>query len=61
MDILFSIIIPTLNEEKYIGRTLQSIVSQKHQGQKQIIISDNGSTDKTIDIAKEFGIYCYRC
>jgi len=57
MDILFSIIIPTLNEEKYIGRTLQSIVSQKHQGQKQIIISDNGSTDKTIDIAKEFGAY----
>lgn len=55
MDILFSIIIPTLNEEQFIAKTLDSIVSQKHRGIKQIIVSDNGSTDETVAIAKKFG------
>jgi len=47
---MLSIIIPTLNEEKNIGRLLKSI---KRQGFKdyEIIVADAGSKDKTLEIA----------
>jgi len=51
---MLSIIIPTLNEEKYLPRLLDSIKSQDFSDY-EIIISDAGSTDKTIEIAKKYG------
>jgi glycosyltransferase involved in cell wall biosynthesis len=39
------------NEEKYIGKTIDSIVSQTLRPQKWIIVSD-GSTDKTDEIVR---------
>lgn len=45
---LFSIIIPTLNEEAYISPLLDSIAKQTVT-QFEVIISDGGSTDKTKD------------
>ncbi|MEK6979152.1 MAG: glycosyltransferase [Candidatus Micrarchaeota archaeon] len=50
-----SIIIPTLNEEKYIGDTLKSISRQKTKRKFEIIIADSYSTDKTREIAKKHG------
>jgi len=47
---MLSIIIPTLNEEKYLPMLLASIRSQKLLDY-EIIVSDGGSTDKTIEIA----------
>lgn len=50
---MLSIIIPTLNEEKIIKSTLSSLKA----GLKiphELIISDGGSKDRTIDIAKEY-------
>lgn len=45
-----SIIIPTLNEEKLINRTLEQFTPQlKEQNSLEIIISDGGSTDKTLE------------
>lgn len=49
---MISIIIPTLNEEKIIEKTLKSII--KHKGEYEIIISDGISRDKTIEIAKKY-------
>ena len=53
MDI--SIIIPTLNEEKYIGPCLQSIADQNFSGSYEVIIGDGASTDKTLDICEKYG------
>ncbi|MFA6459594.1 MAG: glycosyltransferase [Candidatus Paceibacterota bacterium] len=49
---MISFIIPTLNEEKIIEKILQNL-SQYH-GEKEIIISDGRSTDKTIEIARKY-------
>lgn len=46
-----SVIIPTLNESEIIPNCLNALKQQKHI--TQIIISDCGSTDGTVDIAKE--------
>lgn len=51
---MVSIIIPTLNEEKYLPRLLHSIKSQGISDY-EVIIADAGSTDRTITIAKEQG------
>ena len=48
-----SLIIPAYNEEKYIGDCLQSVLLY---GQKifEVIVVNNGSTDKTTEIAEKF-------
>ena len=51
---MISIIIPTLNEEKYLPFLLESIKKQKFSDY-EIIVADAGSTDKTIEIAKRYG------
>ncbi len=54
MSIPLSIIIPTKNEEPYLSRLLQSIKSQTVQP-AEIIVADADSTDRTREIAKEYG------
>jgi glycosyltransferase involved in cell wall biosynthesis len=49
---MISIIIPTLNEEKYIGKTLDYL--SKYKGDYEIIISDTNSKDKTVEIASKY-------
>ncbi|MCP5061969.1 MAG: glycosyltransferase [Ignavibacteriae bacterium] len=52
--IKYSIIIPTLNEEKLLPKLLDILNDEKLRQvyDFEIIISDGGSTDKTIEIAK---------
>lgn len=50
-----SVIIPALNEEKYIEDTLMSIKNQKTSVLYEVIVVDGGSVDKTRDIAKRYG------
>lgn len=51
---LVSVIIPTLNEEKNIGRCLESIRKQTYPKDKiEIIVVDNDSTDKTREIVRK--------
>lgn len=52
-----SIVIPAHNEEKYIGRCLESITEQvtPHDLQIEIIVVLNRCTDKTEDVAKYYG------
>lgn len=51
---LVSIIIPSLNEERYIGRTLDSIEKQSYKNY-EVIVVDGNSKDRTRDIAKRYG------
>ena len=50
-----SIIIRTKNEERWIGRCLESIFKQNYKN-FEVIIVDNGSTDKTLEKLKNFKI-----
>ncbi len=53
-----SIILPTINEEKGIGKTIDSINLDYFKQKKwdyEIVIVDGGSKDKTIEIAKKKG------
>jgi len=54
MKPLISVIIPTLNEENYIERTLLAAKNQDFKGKYEIIVSDSSSKDKTVKIAKKF-------
>lgn len=47
---IISIIIPVLNEEKTIENTIKNLMNIR--GNKEIIIVDGGSNDKTVQIAK---------
>lgn len=50
---VFSIVIPLFNKEKYIGRTIDSILSQKF-GNFEIIIVNDGSTDSSLSIVSQY-------
>jgi len=55
---MISIIIPALNEERYLGLLLESIKKQAFFEQDkdyEIIVADAGSTDKTLEIARNYG------
>lgn len=47
-----SVIVPAYNLEKYIARAIESISSQSYQN-LEIILVDDGSTDKTLQVMKE--------
>lgn len=55
---LVSIIIPTFNEEKNIERLLVSIKNQDYKNIETLIV-DDGSNDKTVDIAKKYSSNVY--
>lgn len=50
---LVSVIVPAFNAEETIGQTLESIAGQHHDA-LEILIVDDGSTDRTGDIARSF-------
>lgn len=54
---LVSILIPCYNSEKYIGDTIQSCIAQKYSN-VEVIIVDNGSADKSIEIAEAWASRC---
>ncbi|WP_109435225.1 MULTISPECIES: glycosyltransferase [Aquimarina] len=47
------IVIPAHNEEQFIAKTIESLVSQSVLPQKIVIVNDN-STDTTVDIVNKF-------
>jgi glycosyltransferase involved in cell wall biosynthesis len=50
----FSVIVPALNEEKRIRRCLGSIRAQRTSYSYELIVSDSGSNDRTVAIAREY-------
>jgi len=50
---LVSILIPAYNAEEWIAETLRSAVGQTWEP-KEIIVVDDGSADRTLEIARQF-------
>jgi glycosyltransferase involved in cell wall biosynthesis len=56
----FTISIPVYNSSRYLGSCLKSINNQDYPKDKiEIITADGGSSDNTVDIAKNFGAKVY--
>lgn len=51
---MISIIIPTINEERNIGKTLLKIISINEFSKAEIIIVDDNSEDDTLNIVESF-------
>jgi peptidoglycan/xylan/chitin deacetylase (PgdA/CDA1 family) len=51
----FSVVIPALDEELLIGACLDSLARQDCAGRFEVIVVDNGSRDRTAEIAREHG------
>jgi glycosyltransferase involved in cell wall biosynthesis len=49
-----SVIIPVYNQEKFLAQAIDSVLSQNYKGKIEVIISDDGSTDKSIAIAETY-------
>ncbi len=51
---LASVIIPAFNREATIGRAIESVLAQTH-APLELIVVDDGSTDRTADVARGYG------
>lgn len=55
-NVTFSVVIPALNEERNIGRCLESIAATLWPvGEVEVVLVDNGSADRTAEIARAMG------
>jgi cellulose synthase/poly-beta-1,6-N-acetylglucosamine synthase-like glycosyltransferase len=54
-SISFSIIIPTLNEEKNIATVISQFKALDGAFRYEVLVGDGGSTDRTIEIAGQLG------
>lgn len=54
-NVTFSFIIPALNEEINLDLCLKSLMKQTHKD-FEVILIDGGSKDRTIEIARQYGI-----
>jgi len=50
-----SVVIPVLNTDQTVGLTLNSLLSQTYEN-REIIVVDGGSTDKTKDIVRKYPV-----
>jgi len=51
---MISTIITAFNSERYLARAIKSVVAQKFSFKSEIIVINDGSTDKTEEIAKSY-------
>jgi len=51
-----SVVVPALDEARYISRTLSSLSAQETAVPFEVIVVDGGSTDGTRDVAREYGV-----
>lgn len=54
MDIMVSVLCATYNQEKYIGKALESFVAQKTDFPFEVIVHDDASTDHTAEIIRKY-------
>jgi len=55
---IISVIVAAYNEEKSIGRRVKNLLEQDYPEDKlEIIVASDGSTDRTVEIAKQFEKY----
>jgi glycosyltransferase involved in cell wall biosynthesis len=52
---LISIVIPMRNAERWIGQTLRSLLDQRGSFETEIIVIDDGSTDRSAEAVRSLG------
>lgn len=50
-----SVVIPALNEESSVGQTVSGILAANPPGLCEVIVADNGSSDRTAEVASKAG------
>jgi glycosyltransferase involved in cell wall biosynthesis len=50
-----SVVVPAFNESKHIAGQLRALAAQDYEGDVEVIVADNGSTDGTADVARRVG------
>lgn len=53
---LVSVVVPAYNEEENIGRCIESILTQDFTGELELIVVNDGSTDRTSEIASKYPV-----
>lgn len=51
---LISVIIPVLNGEDHLGAQLEALASQTYEGDWELVVVDNGCTDRTVEVARSW-------
>jgi len=51
-----STVIPAFNEEELLPKCLESVLAQDYEGEHEIILVDNGSSDGTLRVARGYGV-----
>ncbi len=51
---MVSVVIPAFNEEKNIGKCIESLIAQQTTHDYEVVIVDNASTDRTFDVATKY-------
>jgi len=52
---VISVVVPAHNEESSLPACLAALRAQDYQGDCEVIVVDNGSTDRTAEVAREWG------
>lgn len=55
MEGKISVIVPIYNQERYLNKSISSIINQKYTNLEIILIND-GSTDSSIEIIDDFAL-----
>lgn len=53
---LVSIVMPSLNQGRFIGDSIQSVLTQRYR-RIELIVADGGSSDVTVDVLKEIAAH----
>jgi glycosyltransferase involved in cell wall biosynthesis len=56
---LVSVVIPAYNAERFLADAIRSVEAQDHEPVETIVV-DDGSTDRTVEVARSLGVRCLR-